>query len=220
MRYFITSTGTGIGKTFVTAALAWQGCKSGRPVAAFKPVISGYSDDAVADSDTGALLEAQGLPVDEATLTRISPYRFAAPLSPHLAAAREGRQLDFDALLNTSRTMEQPEGITLIEGVGGVMVPLNETHTTLEWMQALGWPVLLVVGSYLGTLSHSLSALKALHQAGLHVHAIIVSASDNAPEALSETAQSLRLFVKDTPIYTLPRCTGWQDAPSMLEWLT
>lgn len=219
MRYFITSTGTGIGKTFVTAALAWQGRKSGRSVAAFKPVISGYSDDAAANSDTGALLEAQGLTVEEATLARISPYRFAAPLSPHLAAAREGRWLDFDALLNISRTMEQPEGITLIEGVGGVMVPLNETHTTLEWMQALGWPVLLVVGSYLGTLSHSLSALTALHQAGLHVHAIIVSASDDAPEALPETAQSLRLFVKDTPIYMLPRCTGWQDAPSMLEWL-
>lgn len=216
MRYFITSTGTGVGKTFVTASLAWQGRMAGRPVAAFKPVISGYGDE---DSDTSALLQAQGLPSDNATLERISPYRFAAPLSPHLAAAREGRRLDFNALLNTSRAMEQPGGITLIEGVGGIMVPLNETHTTLDWMRSLGWPVVLVVGSYLGTLSHTLSAVATLQHAGVPIHAIIVSASAEAPEALHDTAESLRLFVKDVPIHTLARCASWQDAPSMLEWL-
>src|SRR6185312_4226156 len=102
-----------------------------------------------------------GRPLSLDEITRISPWRFEAPLSPDMAARREGRAIDFDALVDFTRSTASP--LTLVEGVGGVMVPLDEQHTTLDWMAAVGFPVMLVTGSYLGTLSHTLTAVGALH---------------------------------------------------------
>ena len=101
--YFVTSTGTDIGKTFVTAGLIRQLRIGGAAVDALKPVVSGYDSSVVETSDPAVLLGALGRPVTADEVERIAPWRFRAPLSPDLAAAREGRTIDFDALIAFSR---------------------------------------------------------------------------------------------------------------------
>src|SRR6185312_11394198 len=97
--YFVTSTGTDIGKTFVTAGLIRYLRQSSQPVAALKPIVSGYDPSVVETSDPAVLLTALGRPVTAAEVNRIAPWRFRAPVSPDLAAAREGRNIDFDQLI-------------------------------------------------------------------------------------------------------------------------
>src|SRR5689334_16712428 len=97
--YFVTSTGTDIGKTFVTAGLIRHLRDNGKPVAALKPVVSGFDLATAALSDPGMLLAALDEPITEEALTRVSPWRFAAPLSPDMAAAREGAMLEFDDIV-------------------------------------------------------------------------------------------------------------------------
>src|SRR5690348_17638191 len=94
--YFVTSTGTDIGKTFVTAGLIRYLRESNQPVAALKPVVSGYDSSVVETSDPAVLLTALGRPVTAAEVSRIAPWRFREPVSPDLAAARDGRNIDFD----------------------------------------------------------------------------------------------------------------------------
>ncbi len=169
-RFFITATGTEIGKTFVTAALVWQAKKLGVNIAAYKPVVSGIDDSTFAVSDTAALLRALDLFATPENIDLISPWRYTAPLAPSMAARLEGKVLDFDAVVDWSRkAIDGPEDIVMIEGVGGVMVPMDDHHTVLDWMEKTGIPVLLVIGSYLGTISHTLTALTVLEQRKIHV---------------------------------------------------
>jgi dethiobiotin synthase len=148
--YFVTSTGTDIGKTFVTAGLIRYLRQSSQPVAALKPVVSGYDSSVVETSDPAVLLRALGRPVSADEIAAIAPFRFRAPLSPDIAAAREGRSIEFDDLLKFSRdAVAANSGLTFIEGVGGIMVPIDAERTVLDWMAALGLPVILVVGGYL-----------------------------------------------------------------------
>ena len=91
---FVTGTGTGIGKTVVTAALCRELRAAGRAVRALKPVLSGYDPAERHESDPGVLLASLGEPVTEEAVAQVAPWRFRAPLSPDMAAAREGRRLD------------------------------------------------------------------------------------------------------------------------------
>jgi dethiobiotin synthetase len=197
---FIAGTGTDIGKTFVACGLlrARRGT-----VRALKPVASGFDPDRAWESDAGRLLAALGESPTPAAIARISPWRFAAPLSPDQAAAREGRAIDFDALLSFCRG-ELAAGPLLVEGVGGVMVPLTASATTLDWMEQLGWPVLLVAGAYLGTLSHTLTALDALGRRGLRVAALVVNGRDAGHVPIEDTISSFRHFIAGVPIFALP----------------
>lgn len=207
--YFVTSTGTDIGKTFVTAGLIRTLREGGQAVQAFKPVVSGYDSSVVETSDPAVLLKALGKPVNADEIAAMAPWRYRAPLSPDLAAARENRPIDFDALVAFSRAaVERNNGITFIEGVGGIMVPLAEKRTVLDWMAALGLPLLLVVGGYLGTISHTLTALDVLRQRRLKVAAIVVSESERNPVELDETVQSLARFAETVPVIGIPRLPG------------
>jgi dethiobiotin synthetase len=167
-------------------------------------VASGFDADNIEATDTGVLLDALDLPATPANLDAVSPWRFSAPLSPDMAAARERRAVPFDELLEFCRT-PRPADITLIEGIGGVMVPLDDVHTVLDWIAELGAPALVVAGSYLGTLSHTLTAVAALRARGVEPAAIIVSESEEQPVPLEETTQAIRRFVGPVPITALPR---------------
>src|ERR1700681_2837582 len=94
---FISATGTDIGKTFVTCGLIGALQARGRKVAALKPIMSGF--DPAATSDAGLLLAGLGRPVTAEEISRMSPWRFAAPLAPDMAAAREGRTIDVAAVV-------------------------------------------------------------------------------------------------------------------------
>lgn len=208
---FVTGTGTGVGKTFITCALVRQLKAAGRPVRALKPVLSGLDDD-VASSDAGLLMESLGRTPSQVALDEISPFRFRAPLSPDMAARREGRTLSVDELVRFCRGVEEDcarEGATLlIEGVGGAFVPLNERETVADWICALGAPALVVAGSYLGTLSHTLTTLAALRARGVQVKAVVVSESRESPVPLEETLETLRRF-SSAPVVGVARGSVW-----------
>lgn len=204
--YFVTSTGTDIGKTFVTAGLIRYLREAGQSVHALKPVVSGYNSSVVETSDPAVLLGALGRAVAADEVERIAPWRFRAPLSPDLAAAREGRSIDFEQLIAFSRqAINTANGILFIEGVGGIMVPLDAERTVLDWMAALQIPLLLVVGGYLGTISHTLTALDVLAQRHLKIAAIVVSESERNPVELDDTVSSIARFAHGVGAVGLPR---------------
>jgi dethiobiotin synthetase len=198
---FITGTGTDIGKTFVAAGLIRHWRAAGRRVDALKPLATGF-DPADADkSDAGVLLTALGRPVSPAEIERISPWRFAAPLSPDMAARREDRSVDFNAVVEFSRKAVATNTDTLlIEGIGGIMVPLDHKHTVLDWMIALQVPLVVVTGTYLGSLSHTLTCLDVLAQRGLAVKALVVNDTPGSAITYQSTSDTLSNFVRTIPI--------------------
>lgn len=211
--YFVTATGTDIGKTFVTAGLIRHLRNAGTTVDAFKPVVSGFDIATAALSDPGVLLGALDEAVTPESLDRLSPWRFAAPLSPDMAAAREGQSLDFDAIVsNCKKRIAQSEGTLFIEGVGGVMVPLDDTHTVLDWMKALDLPLIVVTGSYLGTISHTLTAMECLSRKDLMVKALVINDSGDGAVPMDETKAALARFLPDVTLAALPRVKRPTDA--------
>ena len=213
---FITSTGTDIGKTFVARGLVRVLRKNGRKVEALKPVVSGFEPREAEGSDPGLLLAALGAEVTDEAIARVAPWRFAAPVSPHIAARREGREIDFAGVVEFSRrAVAQRTDALVIEGAGGIMVPLDDTHTVLDWMSALELPVILVAGSYLGTISHALSALDVLARRGLKVVAVIVSETAGNPLELDEITAAIAQFAPTLAVIGLPRLRlGTLDHPA------
>ncbi|MFN7612383.1 MAG: dethiobiotin synthase [Alphaproteobacteria bacterium] len=210
-RYFVTATGTGIGKTFVTAALAHKTKR-----AAYKPVISGFTLAEAATSDSGQLLAAMNRPVTLENITEISPWRYEAPLAPSMAAKAEGKSLDVGSLINWSHKIR--EGF--MEGVGGVMVPLQGRQTVLDWMAAIDWPVILVTGSYLGSLSHTLTAISVMKARNIMLHAVVISESLVDSVGLEATRQALTDFItKPTHLITLARSQSWQHPNMDMAWI-
>lgn len=203
---FITATGTDIGKTFLTCSLIDYLRGIGQDVDALKPVATGFDPKRAEDSDSGYLLRALGRVVTLAEIDRVSPWQFAAPLSPDLAAEREGRALDFDALVEFSRNaMREHRGTLLIEGIGGVMVPLDRRHTVIDWIEALAAPVILVAGSYLGSISHTLTCLEALLRRALAVRAIVINETPGSTVTVDDTIASVAKFAEGVPVIGLER---------------
>jgi dethiobiotin synthetase len=187
----------------------------GKAARAFKPVVSGFDIATAAISDPGVLLDAMAEKITPEALDRVSPWRFAAPLSPDMAAAREGKALDFDAIL-AACLAEAGEGTLFIEGVGGVMVPLDACHTVLDLMAALKLPLILVAGSYLGTISHTLTALDALRRRDLTIAALVVNGSGDGAVPLDETISAIARFAPGVPIAAIPRVKSWLNARAEL----
>jgi dethiobiotin synthetase len=214
---FVTSTGTDIGKTFVARGMIRQLRARGRTVEVLKPVITGFDPRAAHASDTGCLLSALGRPLIPEYIAAMSPYRLGEPVSPDLAARREGTTIDFSALAVFCReAIGRHRDALIIEGIGGVMVPLDERHTVLDWMIEIDLPLLLVVGSYVGTLSHTLTALDVLDRSDLKVAAVVVSETPGSAAGLNETAATIRRFARGVTVFALPRLPeALTDHPAM-----
>lgn len=219
---FVAASGTGVGKTLITAALTHQLRQAGHSVCAVKPVISGFAENAPAGSDTAVLLESLDLAPSPENMEAVSPWRFSAPLSPDMAAAREGCTLDLAAIVAfCRRAAAGPEDVLLIEGVGGVMVPLTRHETVLDWMAALDTPAVIVAGSYLGTISHTLTAVAAVRSREIAIAAVLLSESPESPAPIEETRDIVARFLPDITVAVVPRITAeppWRDAPD-LTWL-
>lgn len=208
--YFVTAAGTEIGKTHIAAGLIrhWRG--TGVQARAIKPVASGYQPAMSASSDAGILLGAMGESATDAAVAHICPWRFADPISPDMAAARAGRRIPFDELLAFCRA-EMARGPLLIEGVGGVMVPLDDTHTVRDWIAALGIPALLVAGGYLGAISHTLCAVEALRARDISIAAIVLNPIEPLPVPIERTrATILRHLPAPLPVLVAGEAE-WQD---------
>jgi len=215
---FITAVGTEIGKTLVTALLCRQLISQGRGVRALKPVVSGCSDDDP-QSDPARILRALGRAPTPEAVDEIAPWRFAEPVSPHLAARREGRTVALEKVVAFCRRADDAD-VRLVEGAGGIMSPIVDGATCLDVIEALGDPVVLVTGTYLGAISHTLTAIEALKARGGGLAGIIVS--ESIPDAgFEDMMESLREFVQcGAAIIPLPRISGdvearWFDAPDL-----
>ena len=192
--YFITATGTDLGKTWLTAGLVAACRAQGRPVRALKPVMSGYDPARHEDSDIAKVGAGR------------TAWVYAAPLSPDLAAAKEGKAIDFAALVGWCRgEIDRSDGLLLIEGVGGAMVPLTARHTVRDWIAALDIPTLLVCGTYLGALSHTLTALAALRAVGVVPAMLVVNESAGSTVSVADTLASLTPHRGDIPVAVLGR---------------
>jgi dethiobiotin synthetase len=201
---FITATGTDVGKTFIAASLIRHLREMGREVDAIKPIVEGYDPAQAGTSDSGVLLAALGLPFSPEAIERVSPWRFRAALSPELAARAEGRTIDVDRVVAYCQSaIERRRDILLIEGVGGIMVPLDEQRTILDVMMALRLPLILVTGSYPGTVSHALTALDSLFRRDMNVIATIVSETPGSAVPLDDMVATIARYTE--PVIGVPR---------------
>mgnify|MGYP001165418760 CR=1 FL=1 len=204
---FVTSCGTGRGKTYISEKLISNWRAVGETVDVLKPVISGFEMETAEESDTGLLLKAAGFDVTEETINLTSPWRYQAPLSPDMAAAREGRAVQVDEMISFCRARiveaERLNRSLLIEGAGGVMVPLDGHRTMRDLMTSLDIPVVLVVGSYLGSLSHTLTAIEALKSADIRIDRLIVNEGTDSNIPLSDTRYALERFIDGIPMETV-----------------
>lgn len=216
----VTGAGTDIGKTYLACRLIDALRARGEKVDAFKPVISGFEGAAPEQSDSGRLLAALGAPIDAAQIARISPWRFSAPLAADQAAAREGKRIVFDEVLAACRArIAEADGLLLIEGAGGIMSPLSADKTFLDLFAALGAPVVIVGGSYLGAISHTATAIAAARGRGLPVRAVIVSEGGESV-GLDATREALMRLDPSGTYLSLPRGEGAAAIVSVLAGLT
>ena len=217
-RYIIAATGTDIGKTFITCALIHQLKNNNMNVHSIKPVMSGFADNKMEKSDAGLLLRVMNKEITAENINLISPWRFSEAQSPHIAARNEGKDIAFSDVVGFC-TAPCDSDIMLIETAGGIMTPLNDTASMLDLMLALGYPVLLVTGSYLGAISHTLTALYTLLTKGIHVQALIVSESPESTVALEDMSDTLRQFISpDIKQIAIPFIAGpdaWKHVPDI-----
>lgn len=173
---FVTGTDTDAGKTVVTAALLRALLRRGVRARAVKPVQTGVPETGLA-GDARLYMDAAG----EWAASSVSPVavtleRFRLPVSPHLAAAREGRRLTAADLASAVGDACRDGAFALVEGAGGAAVPLNDDESMLDLMAALDLPVLLVAANRLGAINHALLTLQALRARGLRVAGIVCNA--------------------------------------------
>lgn len=215
--YFVTATGTDIGKTFCSVGLL-----RARPgLRAIKPLLSGYVPEDI--SDSSQLLAAMGQSTDPTAIASITPWRYKAPLSPDMAAAREGQQVPYTDLLAfcqqalANAALEGAEGL-LIEGAGGAAVPLTATKLTADWIKELKLPALLVSGTYLGSISHCLTTAEFLLKRGIDIKAILLNESIQSPVPVEETASALARYLPSQIFYIKREATpeDFKDLASSL----
>jgi len=209
----VLATGTDMGKTYVSCALLRQAVALGRTVRALKPVMSGFSPAEAADSDAGQLAAACGEPVTADTIGRMCVCALKEPLAPNVAARRAGVELDYKTVVSFVRAgVAAGAGFTLIEGAGGVLSPLTDTHLNADLAADLGLPVVLVTANYLGAVSHTLSAIEACEKRGVAIAAIALTQPSLAFETPSSLAEELRRWTSCPqalfPFAPLPQNAG------------
>ncbi|MDR1190521.1 MAG: dethiobiotin synthase [Verrucomicrobiales bacterium] len=164
---FVTGTGTGVGKTFVTAAWTRELRRRGNAALALKPIACGGREDAeqFAAANDGTL-----------TLNQINPVHLAAPLSPYAACLAAGKPFDLSVLRESMRVLTMTHaGPFLVEGIGGWLVPLTANYFVRDWARELALPVAIVAPATLGMLNHTLLTIESVRAAGCELAGVIVN---------------------------------------------
>lgn len=197
---FITATDTAVGKTVTTCAIA-AALRRQSPtirIGVSKPYASDCRLDreGLVNEDTEALAHFANSPHPLAT---INPIRFRKPLAPGVAAALKGVDVDLEALRHGIQTVAADADITLIEGAGGLLVPIdpkNPKLTMLDFAAAIGYPVLVVTRSLLGTLNHTAMTVELLRRRGLQVSGIVMNGYDGDLEASDPSIRTNRQWIE------------------------
>lgn len=181
---FVTGTSTEVGKTVVAAVLARTFAAESKRVAVFKPAVTGLEEEG--EPDHALLRRASGSSQSD---EEIAPYRYDPPASPHLAAARAGKEIDPERLREVARDAAGGADAIVCEGVGGLLVPLSPTYLVRDLAVDLGYPLVIVASPGLGTINHTLLTLESARAAGLEVAAVVLNPW---PEEPTEIEQSNR----------------------------
>lgn len=188
---FVTGTDTEVGKTRISAALLHWCVSQGWRSAGFKPVAAGMEQmkGRWINADVQALRQAGSVPLTDA---EIGPFQLRAACAPHIAAALESRVIDFKALLRAARQRAQQSDALVVEGVGGFVVPLTADRDTADLAQALGLPVVLVVGLRLGCINHALLTAESVRARGLRLAGWVGNTVDTAMPWVDDNIVTLR----------------------------
>jgi len=182
---FITATDTGIGKTLVTGGIGRYLAGKGVRVGVFKPIATGCRlvREGLVSSDAEFLAHCSNSPFP---LEVINPIRYHEPLAPLVAAERTKREINWEELCLAYHNLTSRCEIILVEGIGGVMVPLEEDYLVIDMMAEMKLPVLIVAGSKLGTINHSLLTVAACQRAGLEINGLVINNYNPEGNDLSE----------------------------------
>ena len=218
IRLGVTGTDTGIGKTVVSCALAARARQLGLGVSAMKPIESGVVERPVSDSglasDADRLRAACG---STRPLSVVRPYVLEEPLAPMIAAARANVRIDVRVLDAALTQVEQDADVVLVEGAGGLLVPIDLRMSYLDLFARWHLPVLLVAGNKLGVLNHVLLTVRAAEAGGVPVRAIVLTALSDGDATVAE-ATNFDALVTLLPHHTILRFP-WVDRPDDLDAL-
>lgn len=199
--FFVTGTDTGVGKTFVTCALARKARAVGQRVFAFKPIETGVTGEW--GEDQTALAEASGD-------VRRGTYRLRLAAAPRVAAEAEGVEIDFERIEAEFQLAASAAERILVEAAGGWRVPITREHDTSELARRMGLPVLVVARAGLGTINHTLLTVEAIARDGLQLAGVVLSlrpgedavfATRNAEEIFARCGASKPLILPALPAF-------------------
>ena len=192
---FITGTDTGVGKTVATAAIGWTLAASGRRVAVLKAVQTGVAADEPGDAEfvLAALNSAQ-------SPATACPYRLRAPTAPLVAARAEGVEIDLDCIRETFAALRASYDEVLVEGAGGLLVPLLDGLNMADLAATLGLPIVIVARPGLGTINHTLLTIEAARARGLAVLGIVLSGWPPSPDLATRTNPALICALGQVPL--------------------
>jgi len=191
---FITGTDTDVGKTLVTAALAVALHKRGSDVGVMKPIETGVSPSRAAQSDAARL---RAMSASEDTLGAICPYQFALPVAPLAAAHAERRIIDPDVIRQVYRLLSSRYEYTVVEGIGGVHVPITSSTNVMDVIVRLKLPAVVVGRAGLGGINHALLTIEALRRKKIPILALVLNCTQSGRSSLARlqvrtTVEALR----------------------------
>ena len=217
---FVTGTGTGVGKTLVSASIAWALRKRNMDVVASKPFATGkkvYSSR-YKSQDTAILAEAAGVTEPDEEL---NPFFFKVPTAPLLAAQiLKKPTADVHGALFPLKKLGIKHGFVVVEGIGGLMVPLTESEFVADFARLAGLPVVIVTTPKLGTINHTLLTVRVCREFGLDIAGIIVNMMPKNPDAVEKNTPKLVQRLASVPVLaTLPlmKKPNYKQAASALE---
>ncbi len=179
---FVTGTDTGVGKTVLSAALVATIAASGESVRAYKPVLTGLEEPPGEwPRDHELLAEMAGMTPEE-----VAPLRYGPAVSPHLAAAMTGEQPNPAGMIESARALAE-QGTLIVEGVGGLLVPLADGLAVRDFAVELGLPLLIAARPGLGTINHTLLTLQAARAVGLQVRAVVLTPWPRQPSDMQHS---------------------------------
>jgi dethiobiotin synthetase len=203
---FVTGTDTGVGKTVLSAALLAAMRASGETVRAHKPVLTGLDEETAA-----GVWPADHVLLGAAAATspaEVAPLRFGPATSPHLAARMAGAQIEPRALLEAARACSDVEAVVVVEGVGGLLVPLAEDYLVLDFARELGLALLIAARPGLGTINHSLLSVRTARAAGLTVAAVVLTPWPQQPSAIELSNRDTIARLGTVDVEVLPALAG------------
>ncbi len=183
---FITGTDTGVGKTIVASALVRYLKAKGIRVAAMKPVESGCrrEGDLLVPLDGTTLLEMTD---SDLPLHDVCPYRFVTPVAPMVASEVEGVEIDERVIMKAFYNLQKEYDFIIVEGIGGLMVPLKEGVLVLDLVERMGLPLLVVAANKLGVINHTLLTLEVAKRSGIKVAGVVLNNPNETSDISSET---------------------------------